>query len=68
MSAEPLTVISLPEAVVATVPRSAADLSEQRGTRRVSFTPKYGSDVVDVDVRYLWCGAPTVVRRHRGAR
>ena len=58
MSAEPLIVISLPEAVVATAPRSAADLSEQRGTRRVSFTPKYGSDMVDVDVRYLWCGAP----------
>jgi homoserine O-acetyltransferase len=58
MSAEPLIVISLPEAVVSPAPRSAADLTEQRGTRRVSFTPKYGSDAVQVDVHYLWCGAP----------
>jgi homoserine O-acetyltransferase len=58
MSAEPLTVISFPETVVAAAPRCATDLTEQRGTRRVSFVPKYGSDVVEVDVRYLWCGAP----------
>ena len=32
--------------------------TEQRGTRQVSFTPKYGSGPVEVDVRYLWCGAP----------
>ncbi len=59
MPAEPLTVISLPEtAVTVAAPRGAADLTEQRGVRRVSFRPKYGSDTVDVDVRYLWCGAP----------
>jgi homoserine O-acetyltransferase/O-succinyltransferase len=58
MSAEPLIVIPLPEAAVPAAPRCAADLTEQRGTRRVSFTPKYGSDAVAVDVRYLWCGAP----------
>ena len=59
MSAEPLTVISLPEAAIpAAQQRCAADLTEQRGTRRVSLLPKYGSDVVEVDVRYLWCGAP----------
>ena len=58
MSAEPVTVIPLSEANVVAAPRCAADLTEQRGTRRVSFVPKYGSDAVDVDVRYLWCGAP----------
>lgn len=58
MPPEPATVISFPEAAVAAAPRRANDLSEQRGTRRVSFTPKYGSDVVEADVRYLWCGAP----------
>jgi homoserine O-acetyltransferase len=58
MSAEPLKVISLPEAAIPATPRCAADLTEQRGTRRVSFAPKYGSDTVTVDVRYLWCGAP----------
>ncbi|WP_448096700.1 homoserine O-succinyltransferase MetX [Luteibacter yeojuensis] len=58
MSAEPLKVISLPEAAIPSTPRCAADLTEQRGTRRVSFAPKYGSGTVTVDVRYLWCGAP----------
>ncbi|GAA0900162.1 homoserine O-succinyltransferase [Rothia nasimurium] len=58
MSAEPVTVIPLSEATVVAAPRCAADLTEQRGTRRVSFVPKYGSDAVAVDVRYLWCGAP----------
>jgi len=59
MPAEPLTVISLPEtAAIVAAPRGAADLTEQRGVRRVSFQPKYGSEAVAVDVRYLWCGAP----------
>jgi homoserine O-acetyltransferase len=64
MPAEPLTVIPLSEAAVAAAPRGAADLTEQRGTRRVSFLPKYGSEAVAVDVHYLWCGAahaPTVI-------
>ena len=26
--------------------------------RRVTLTPKYGSDAVEVDVRYAWTGAP----------
>jgi len=58
MSAEPLIVTSLPEAALPVAPRRTADLTEQRGVRRVSFVPKYGSDAVDVDVSYLWCGAP----------
>lgn len=58
MSAEPVTVIPFSEATAVAAPRSAADLTEQRGTRRVSFTPKYAGDAVEVDVRYLWCGAP----------
>ncbi|SFW39229.1 homoserine O-succinyltransferase MetX [Luteibacter sp. UNCMF366Tsu5.1] len=58
MSAEPLTVISLPEVAAPAAARRAADLTEHRGTRRVVFTPKYGSGPVEVDIRYLWCGAP----------
>lgn len=33
-------------------------LATQRSSRRVRFTPKYGSRPCEVDVRYLWCGAP----------
>ncbi|TCV95702.1 homoserine O-acetyltransferase [Luteibacter rhizovicinus] len=58
MSAEPAIVTPFEAVVPAVLPRATADLTEQRGTRRVTFTPKYGSGPVDVDVRYLWCGAP----------
>ncbi|MGE7138080.1 homoserine O-succinyltransferase MetX [Luteibacter sp. NPDC031894] len=58
MPAEPATVISSPQAAAPLAVRRASDLTEQRGTRRVAFTPKYGSDTVEVEVRYLWCGAP----------
>ena len=34
-----------------------ADLTCQRSTRRLTITPKYGQ-TCDVDVSYLWCGAP----------
>jgi homoserine O-acetyltransferase len=34
------------------------DLTAQRSTRRVTLTPKYGEAPCEVDVRYLWCGAP----------
>ncbi|HEX7813906.1 homoserine O-succinyltransferase MetX [Dyella sp.] len=37
------------------VPRG--DLTAQRSTRRVTLFPKYGA-CCEVDVRYLWCGAP----------
>lgn len=33
------------------------DLTSQRCTRRVTLNPKYGA-ACEVDVRYLWCGAP----------
>ncbi|MDF4002684.1 homoserine O-succinyltransferase [Luteibacter sp. PPL201] len=58
MSAEPLTVTSLLQATTVAAPRCAADLTEQRGTRRVRIVPAYGNGAVDLDVRYLWCGAP----------
>ncbi|MGP1664846.1 MAG: homoserine O-succinyltransferase MetX [Rhodanobacter sp.] len=35
-----------------------ADLRTQRSTRRVSLRGKYAEQAGDVDVRYLWCGAP----------
>lgn len=34
------------------------DLTTQRGTRRLMLGSKYGSDRREVEVRYLWCGAP----------
>jgi homoserine O-acetyltransferase len=34
------------------------DLSAQRITRRLTISPKYGSGPREVEVRYLWCGAP----------
>jgi len=39
-------------------PRARSGLADQRGTRRVALSPKYGNGACDVDVRYLWCGAP----------
>jgi homoserine O-acetyltransferase len=30
----------------------------QRGTRRVRVTPRYGEGAVEIEVRYLWAGAP----------
>lgn len=58
MPAEPATVISLSPVATPAASRRASDLTEQRGTRRVVISPKYGSDPVGVEVRYLWCGAP----------
>lgn len=40
------------------------DLTAQRSTRRLAFTPKYGRGPRQVDVQYLWCGAadaPTLI-------
>ncbi|HEX8778551.1 MAG TPA: homoserine O-succinyltransferase [Rhodanobacter sp.] len=39
-------------------PRARNGLADQRGTRRIALSPKYGNGPRDVDVRYLWCGAP----------
>lgn len=33
-------------------------LGAQRSTRRLVLGPKYGNGPREVDVRYLWCGAP----------
>ncbi|MHB1059695.1 MAG: homoserine O-succinyltransferase MetX [Rhodanobacter sp.] len=33
-------------------------LTAQRSTRRLRLNPKYGSGPREVDVAYLWCGAP----------
>jgi homoserine O-acetyltransferase len=43
------------------VPRAAftrAPFACQRGTRTLRLTPRYGERAVDVEVRYLWVGAP----------
>jgi homoserine O-acetyltransferase len=57
MSAEPATVYS-PTLPAASGSQRPVDLSEQRGSRRVAISPKYGTGCVQVAVRYLWCGAP----------
>ncbi|WHZ19566.1 MAG: Homoserine O-acetyltransferase [Rhodanobacteraceae bacterium] len=36
----------------------AAPFTCQRATRRVRIAPRFGKGPVDVDVRYLWIGAP----------
>ncbi|OOG48195.1 alpha/beta hydrolase [Rhodanobacter sp. C06] len=46
-------VIELPAA-----PRARNGLADQRSTRRLALSPKYGSGPRELDVRYLWSGAP----------
>ncbi|WP_426662577.1 homoserine O-succinyltransferase MetX [Rhodanobacter aciditrophus] len=38
--------------------RTRVGLGEQRSARRLTLIPKYGSSPREVDVRYLWRGAP----------
>ena len=38
--------------------RQRPNLTVRRSMRRVTLTPKYGSEAVEVDVRYAWTGAP----------
>ncbi|MEW9571344.1 homoserine O-succinyltransferase [Rhodanobacter sp. Si-c] len=40
------------------VPRARGGLGVQRSARRLALDPKYGNGPREVDVRYLWCGAP----------
>jgi homoserine O-acetyltransferase/O-succinyltransferase len=58
MSAEPAAVFPVSESCTAVTSRCVADLADQRGSRRVQLSPKYGSGLCEVEVRYLWCGAP----------
>ncbi|HEV7778494.1 MAG TPA: homoserine O-succinyltransferase [Luteibacter sp.] len=57
MPAEPATVYTA-EATPIALPRKSADLGCQRGSRRITLTPKYGNGPCEVDVGYLWTGAP----------
>ena len=38
--------------------RTTPELTAQRSARRLQLTPKYGSGPREVEVSYLWCGAP----------
>jgi len=40
------------------IPRVDAPFACQRGARRVRVTPRYGDGAAEVEVRYLWAGAP----------
>lgn len=52
---QPVTSASAPCTVAGAV---RVDLTTQRSSRRIRLSPKYGSRPCEVDVRYLWCGAP----------
>lgn len=50
--------------VVGLSSRARGDLAVQRSSRRLALAPRYGHAKVEVEVRYLWCGAsdaPTVI-------
>lgn len=42
----------------ACLPPARLSLTCQRSSRRLTLTPKYGHGPREVDVSYLWCGAP----------
>ena len=60
MSRQPETRANRTAAVIdfPAAPRARAGLGVQRSVRRLAISPKYGSGPREVDVRYLWCGAP----------
>ncbi|WP_243039141.1 homoserine O-succinyltransferase MetX [Dyella sedimenti] len=58
MSSQPQPVPPAVSAPVAAIGAMRPDLTTQRCARRLTLTPKYGSAPCEVDVRYLWCGAP----------
>ena len=57
MSSQPLSATTV-AAPCTQAGAARADLTTQRSSRRIRFTPKYGTRPCEVDVRYLWCGAP----------
>lgn len=58
MSSQPQTLSPATPAAIAVIGGMRPDLTTQRCTRRVTITPKYGSAPCEVQVSYLWCGAP----------
>ena len=63
MSTQPQIAPSVASATIAVLggmrpDPTAPDLTTQRCTRRLVITPKYGSAPCEVEVSYLWCGAP----------
>lgn len=58
MSSQPHPVPTSPSSHCTLAGAVRSDLTTQRSSRRVRFTPKYGNRPCEVDVRYLWCGAP----------
>ncbi|WP_266183469.1 homoserine O-succinyltransferase MetX [Dyella humicola] len=58
MSSPQQAVTPIASAVAAAAGGMRPDLTTQRCTRRITITPKYGSAPCELDVNYLWCGAP----------
>ncbi|AIF49326.1 homoserine O-succinyltransferase MetX [Dyella japonica] len=58
MSSQPQPVPTVAPASIAAIGGMRPDLTTQRCTRRLVVTPKYGSAPCEVEVSYLWCGAP----------
>ncbi|HEY2624840.1 homoserine O-succinyltransferase MetX [Dyella sp. Tek66A03] len=58
MSSQPQPLTPSVSALAAAGAAMRPDLTTQRCTRRIQITPKYGSAPCELDVSYLWCGAP----------
>nr|WP_199042348.1 homoserine O-succinyltransferase [Dyella sp. ASV24] len=58
MSSQPQTAPSVTPAPAVVFGGMRPDLTTQRCTRRLVITPKYGSAPCELEVSYLWCGAP----------
>ncbi|MDR3444343.1 MULTISPECIES: homoserine O-succinyltransferase [unclassified Dyella] len=58
MSSQPQITPSVTPAPAAVFGGMRPDLTTQRCTRRLVITPKYGSAPCELEVSYLWCGAP----------
>ncbi|KLD62554.1 homoserine O-succinyltransferase MetX [Dyella japonica] len=58
MSSQPQAIPSVATAPAAVIGGMRPDLTTQRCSRRLVITPKYGSAPCELEVSYLWCGAP----------
>jgi homoserine O-acetyltransferase len=58
MSSQPQPIPPAVSASAAVIGSMRPDLTTQRCSRRLVISPKYGSAPCELEVSYLWCGAP----------
>ena len=58
MSSQPQPIPPAVSASAAVIAGMRPDLTTQRCSRRLVISPKYGSAPCELEVSYLWCGAP----------